>query len=114
MGALLVILVVALLLLAAGLQLGAQRRWSCWLLSIFPAFACIAYIHDLVQGSRRIGPAAYQSDRRQLIYALAFLAFSIFTAWRSQWRWLFWIEWIFHAIACGVLVYLVFFWKVFN
>lgn len=114
MGALLTLLVIVLLLAAAALQLQSRRRTACWLLAVFPAFACIAYLHDLAQGVQRIGLATYQSDKKQLGAALVLLAFSVLAALRPQWRWLFWIEWIFNAVACGVLVYLVFFWKVFS
>ncbi len=114
MGTLLTVLVIILLLGSAGLQLRGKQRLSCWMLAIFPGFACVAYLRDLAQGAERLGLAAYQSDRRQFGAALVLFAFSILAAYRSQWRWLFWIEWIFNAIACGVLIYLVFFWKVFR
>lgn len=114
MGALLAVFVISLLLAAAALHLRGLRRLSCWLLAIFPGFACVAYLRDLAQGPARIGLAVYQSDRKQFGAALLLLAFSVFAAWRPQWRWLFWIEWFFNALACGVLVYLVFFWKVFS
>ena len=104
----------AVLLIAAALQLRSQRRVSCWLLAVFPAFACIGYLRDLAQGVQRIGLAAYRNDQKQFGAAFVFLAFSVVAALRPQWRWLFWLEWIFNAIACGVLVYLVFFWKVFS
>lgn len=114
MGALLALFVIALLLAAAALHLRGRRTLGCWLLAVFPAFACVAYLRDLLQGAQRLGLAAYQSDRKQLGAALALLAISVFAAVRPQWRWLFWLEWTFNAIACGVLVYLVFFWKVFS
>lgn len=114
MGALLTVFVVLLLLAAAALQLRGQRRLGCWLLAVFPAFACIAYLRDLVQGAQRLGLATYQSDQKQVGAALVLLAVSVVAALRPRWRWLFWIEWIFNAIACGILVYLVFFWKVFS
>ncbi len=114
MGALLAIFVVMILLVAAGLQLAARRRSACWLLAVFPAFACLAYLRDLSLGPQRTGLAAYQSDQKQLGAAFLLFAISVFAALRPQWRWLFWIEWIFNAIACGILVYLAFFWKVFS
>jgi hypothetical protein len=114
MGVLLTLFVIALLLAAAALHLRGLRRLGCWLLAVFPAFACIAYLRDLLQGAQHLGLAAYQGDRKQLGAALALLAMSALAALRPQWRWLFWIEWIFNGIACGVLVYLVFFWKVFS
>jgi hypothetical protein len=114
MGALLAIFVIVILLVAAALQLAARRRFACWLLAIFPAFACVAYLRDLSQGPQHTGLATYQSDQKQLGAALLLFAISFVAAVRPQWRWLFWIEWIFNAIACGVLVYLAFFWKVFS
>ena len=114
MGPSLSVLVIVLLLAAATFQLRGRRRVGSWLLAVFPGFACLAYVRDLVQGPDRIGLAAYQSDRKQFGAALVLLAFSVLVALRPQWRWLFWVEWVFNAIACGVLVYLAFFWKVFN
>ncbi|HEX4283751.1 MAG TPA: hypothetical protein VHZ28_01580 [Terracidiphilus sp.] len=114
MGALLAVFVVVLLLAAAALHLRGLWRVACWLLAVFPGFACVAYLHDLAQGPARIGLAAYQGDRKQLGAAFLLLVFSVVVALRPQWRWLFWIEWAFNAIACGVLIYLVFFWKVFS
>lgn len=114
MGALLALLVIVLLLAAAAMQLRGRRRTACWLLAVFPGFACIAYLRDLVQGAERIGLATYQSDRKQFAAAFVLLAISVVAALRPQWRWLFWLEWIFNAVACGILVYLVFFWKVFS
>ena len=114
MSALLAILVVVVLLLAAALQLKARRRIACWLLAVFPALACLAYVRDLILGPQGLGMAASESDRKQFFAALVLFVVSVFAALRPQWRWLFWIEWILNAIACGVLVYLVFFWKVFS
>jgi hypothetical protein len=39
---------------------------------------------------------------------------SIFATFRTQWRWLFWTEWFLNGMVGGMLVYLVFFWKVFE
>jgi hypothetical protein len=114
MGAALAILVIALLLAAAALQLLGKLRSSCWLLVIFPGFLCLAYLRELIQGPQRIGLATYVSDQKQIVAALGMLAFSVFVAFRTRWRWLFWLEWILNGIACGMLVYLVFFWKVFS
>jgi O-antigen/teichoic acid export membrane protein len=114
MGPLLTVIVLVLLLASAAFQLQGRRRVACWLLAVFPGFACIAYLRDLAQGSQRMGLAALQSDQKQFGAALVLLAISVVAALRPQWRWLFWLEWIFNAIACGVLVYLVFFWKAFS
>lgn len=114
MGALLTCVVIVLLLAAAALQLAGKRRASCWLLVIFPGFLCLAYLRDLVQGPQRIGLAAYTSDQKQVFVALGMLAVSIFAIVQSQWRWLFWLEWFLNGTVCGMLVYLVFFWKVFQ
>jgi hypothetical protein len=114
MGAALSIIVIALLLAAAALQLTGRPRFSCWLLVIFPGFLCFAYLRELHQGPQRLGLSAYLSDQKQFGVALCMLAFSIFVAFRTSWRWLFWLEWILNGIACGMLVYLVFFWRVFS
>jgi hypothetical protein len=114
MGAFLTIVVIALLLAAAALQLRGKRSLSCWLLVVFPGFLCLAYLHDLAKGPRVLGLGAFQSDQKQLIVALFMLAVSIFAALRPQWRWLFWTEWFLNGMVCGMLVYLVFFWKVFR
>jgi hypothetical protein len=114
MGAFLTIVVIALLLVAAALQLRGKRSLSCWLLVVFPGFLCLAYLHDLAKGPGALGISAFQSDQKQLVVALFMLTVSIFAAFRTQWRWLFWLEWILNGIVCGMLVYLVFFWKVFS
>jgi hypothetical protein len=114
MGAELAAIAIALLLAAAGLQIRGRRRLSCWLLVVFPGFLCLAYLRDLSLGPARLGAAAYVSDQKQLVVALAMVAVSIFAAFRAEWRWLFWIEWCLNAIVCGMLIYLVFFWKVFS
>ncbi|HEY6488923.1 MAG: hypothetical protein WCC26_10540 [Terracidiphilus sp.] len=114
MGALLTCVVIALLLAAAAFQLAGKHRVSCWLLVVFPGFLCLAYLRDLVQGPQRIGLSAYASDQKQVLVATGMLAVSVFAVFRSQWRWFFWIEWILNGIVCGMLVYLVFFWKVFQ
>jgi hypothetical protein len=114
MGAFLTIVVIALLLAAAALHLTGHPRLAAWLLVIFPGFLCLAYLHDLAKGSRILGLAAFQGDEKQLVVACFMLAVSIFAAFRTQWRWLFWTEWFLNGIACGMLVYLVFFWHVFS
>lgn len=114
MGALLTCVVIALLLAAAALQLTRRPRVSCWLMVVFPGFLCLAYLRDLAQGPRGIGVATYASDQKQVLVALGMLAVSIFAIFRPQWRWLFWLEWLLNSIVCGILVYLVFFWKVFQ
>ncbi len=114
MGAFLTIIVLALLLAAAGLQLAGKRSVGCWLLVLFPGFLCLAYLRDLSKGPRVLGLGAFQGDEKQLLVALCMLAVSIFAAFRTQWRWLFWLEWLLNGIVCGMLVYLVFFWKVFS
>ena len=114
MGALLTFFVIVLLIAAAALQLRGLSRLACWLLTVFPAFACLAYIRDLALGPQGLGVAAYQNDQKQFGGALVLLAITVLAALRPQWRWLFWLEWIFNAVACGVLIYLVLFWKVFS
>lgn len=114
MGAFLTIVAIALLLAAASLQLRGKRSLSCWLLVIFPGFLCLAYLHDLAKGPMVLGLGAFQSDEKQMAGALCMLAVSVFAAFRPQWRWFFWLEWFLNGVVCGMLVYLVFFWKVFS
>jgi hypothetical protein len=114
MGALLTSVAIALLFAAAVMQLAGRRRIGCWLLVVFPGFLCLAYVRDLVMGPQRIGMAVYGSDQKQVFVALGMVAVSVFAAFRSQWRWLFWLEWFLNAVVCGMLIYLVFFWKVFQ
>jgi len=114
MGAFLTIVVTALLLPAAALQLRGKRKLSSWLLVVFPGFLCLAYLRDLAKGPHILGASAFQSDQKQLVVALIMLAVSIFATFRTQWRWLFWMEWFLNGMVCGMLVYLVFFWKVFS
>jgi hypothetical protein len=114
MGAFLTIVVIALLLAAAALHITGRPRVAGWLLVVFPAFLCLAYLRDLAKGPRILGVAPFQSDQKQLVVAFFMLAVSIFAAFRTRWRWLFWLEWLLNGIACGMLVYIVFFWKVFS
>jgi hypothetical protein len=48
------------------------------------------------------------------VYVLVLLVLSVFAALRPKWPWLFWIAWAPSGFICGILVYLAFFWKVFN
>ena len=114
MGALLAAIAVALLLAAAVLHFKGRPRAACWLLVVFPGFLCLAYVRDLILGPAGLGQAAYASDQKQVVVALAMVAVSVFAAFRARWRWLFWLEWCLNAIVCGMLIYLVFFWKVFS
>jgi hypothetical protein len=114
MGAELAVIAVVILLVAAGFRLAGKARLSCWLLVVFPAFLCLAYVRDLILGPVRLGASAYQSDQMQLLVALGMVAVSVFAAFRPQWRWLFWLEWFLNGIVCGMLIYLVFFWKIFS
>jgi hypothetical protein len=108
------VIFVVLLVGTAALQLIGMRRLSSWLLTLFPAFLCVGCLVDLARGAARIGSSAYQSDLKQLAFCLVFLAISVLEAFRSQWRWLFWLAWVLDALICGVLVYLAFYWQVFS
>ena len=114
MGAELALIAVALLLAAAGLALSSRPRAACWVMVVFPGFLCLAYARDLALGPARLGQAAYASDQKQLLVALAMVGVSVFAVFRTRWRWLFWLEWCLNAIVCGMLIYLVFFFKVFR
>jgi hypothetical protein len=114
METLLVCVAITILLAAAALQLAGRPRLGCWLLVVFPGFLSLAYVRDLMLGAQRIGLAVYESDKKQVLVALCMTAVSVFAAFRSEWRWLFWLEWFLNGMVCGMLVYLVFFWKVFQ
>ena len=113
MGAELALIAVALLLAAAVLQVTGHPRAGCWVLVVFPGFLLLAYLRDLALGPAHLGFAAYRGDEKQLVVALAMVAVSVFAAFRVRWRWLFWLEWCLNAVVCGILIFLVFFSKLF-
>jgi hypothetical protein len=105
---------ILLLIACAALTFTRRRALSSWLLVMFPAAFCFALLFDISHGVAKLGLASYHSDLRALPYVLAFLAVTLLGALRPNWRWLFWLIWLFSALLCGVIVYLTFFWKVFS
>lgn len=103
-----------LLAVCAVLNFTRKRVLGGWLLVLFPAAICLALLVDLGSGPTRLGEASFHSDLRALPYTIAFLAVGFLAAFRPNWRWLFWILWLVSAVICAVMVYLVFFWKVFS
>jgi hypothetical protein len=105
---------VVLLIAAAALHVVGRRSVGCWLLVIFPTIACVVALAELAGGSQRIGQNAYTSDEKQLGFISIVLVLGLLAAVRPRWPWLFWIVWVLNGTACAALVYLAFFWKVFN
>lgn len=105
---------VGVLILAAAFEFTKMRKVSGWLLVPFPAFLCAAALADLSRGEEKIGAAVFESDLKQLVFVVFLLLLCLLAALRPHWRWLFWTGWAVSAMICGVLLYLVFFWKVFS
>jgi hypothetical protein len=106
--------VIVLILAAAALHAAGKRIAGCWLLVLLPASLCGWILHDLSLGAKRLGEAAVEGDRHALAFLLFWLSLSLIAALRPSWRWLFWIAWTLDAFVCGILIYMVFFWKVFG
>ena len=105
---------VLILLTAVVLQFTARKRLGGWLLVVLPVSLCIAGLADVAHGARYLGEGAYESDLKELAYALVLLLVTILAAFDRWARWLFWVAWVLNAAVSGVLVYLAFFWKVFS
>jgi hypothetical protein len=114
MAELLVVLFVALEVAAAAMHLRKRRALAGWLLTAAGAAMCVGLAAELMRGVARIGLSTYQSDQRQLGFFLVALMTSLTAALRPRWRVLFWIAWLMNALVCAALVYLAFFWKVFQ
>jgi hypothetical protein len=110
----LVLVVTAVLVVAAALQIAGKRAASCWLLVPFPTLSCFIAIADLSQGTKRIGGAAFENDLKQLAFLTILLLLSLGSALRSKWSCLFWIVWLAISGVLGIVVYLEFLWKVFS
>ncbi len=114
MASLFVLVLIALLLAAAALHLMRSRNLAAWLLVVFPATLCAGIMRDLSKGAANLGQGAFEDDQKQLVYCFFFLAVSLTAALCPKWPWLFRIAWLLDASVCGILVYLAYFWKVFN
>ncbi len=103
-----------LLAVTAILQFTRKRQLGCWLLVAFPALLCAVALVDMARGPAALGQVAFESDTKQLMCCAALLGLTLLAAWRARWKWMFWVAWMMNALICGILVYLVFFWKVFG
>jgi hypothetical protein len=111
----LIVPVAAFVLLAAAILQGMRKRvLACWLLAPFPALMCIGILRDLARGPGQLGQGAFASDQKQLALCAVLLGMSLLPALRPVRWWLFWVAWLLNAAVMGVLIYLVFFWKVFS
>jgi hypothetical protein len=106
--------VIAAVIAAAAFYATGHRLSGLWLLVLSPACLCVVILQDLSRGVRQIGQAAIESDHNQLKFCLALLALSLLAALRPSWPWLFWIAWTLNVLVCALLLYMVFFWKVFS
>ena len=114
MSSLLVPVLIALLVAAAVLHVMRSHRVAAWLLVTFPAALCAGIVLDLSKGAAALGQGAFEGDQKQLVYCFFFLALSLTAALCPKWPWLFRLAWVIDASVCGILVYLAYFWKVFN
>jgi cell division protein FtsW (lipid II flippase) len=111
----LIVPVAAVVLLAAAVFEGMQKRvLACWLLASFPGLMCIGILRDLARGPGQLGEGAFGSDQKQLVYCAVLLGISLLSALPPVRWWLFWVAWLLNAAVIGVLIYLLFFWKVFS
>jgi hypothetical protein len=105
---------VVLVIASAAVHATGRRGFSCWLLVLVPVAFCGGILHDLSQGVGRLGQGAIDSDRDQLGFCLLVLAFSFLAALFPRRPLLFWTAWLFNAFVCCILLYAIFFWKVFS
>jgi hypothetical protein len=111
---LLAIACIALWLASAILRLTQGRVVAGWPLTFLPASMCVSSVLALSQGKAALGRAGFETDLRVLLYCLAALGLSVFSAIQWKLRWLFWTIWVCSGLFCALIVYLVFFWKVFS
>jgi hypothetical protein len=114
MASVVVLAAFAFLVAIAVLHLMGMRRLGCWLIVILPVILCAQGLVDISHGVAKLGEASFRSDQKELTYSFGLLALSLFAAFRPKSPWLFWIVWAFNIAVCGILFYLIFFWKVFN
>jgi hypothetical protein len=108
------IALVALWAAAAVLWFTRGRVIAGWLLTLLPASFCLSYMSELLKGEAALGRGTFGTDERQFLCGLVALVLTVSSAVKWRWRWLFWIVWICNGLVCAVVVYLVFFWKVFS
>ena len=115
MASLLVPVLIALLVAAAALHVmrSRQARRVAARAFFLPPFAP-ALSWTSPKAPRALGQGAFEGDQKQLVYCFFFLALSLTAALCPKWPWLFRIAWVIDAWVCGILVYLAYFWKVFN
>jgi hypothetical protein len=93
---------VVLVIAAAAFYATGKRRLGCWLQVLFPAI-----LYGWVLGDRYIATEAKA-------LCLSVLGLSLLAALRPRWPWLFWAAWLLNAFVCYILLYAIFFWKVFS
>ena len=114
MASLVVFAVLAFLVAIAVLHFMGMRTIACWLLVILPVVLCAQGLLDISHGVANLGEAAFRGDQKNLTFSFGLLALSLLAAFRLRSPWLFWIAWTFNIAVCGILIYLIFFWKVFS
>jgi len=102
------------MIMAVVYQFLGRLRASCWLLLVFPVVLSIVALLSYSNGIGKEAGTDLRSDQNMAIFCISLLALSALAVLRPRWRWLFWLAWLPNAIACGTLVYLVFFWHVFS
>ena len=105
---------VALWLASALLRMMRRGVFAGWPLTFLPGSACFRYVAELSRGGTALSLVPSASNQSQLLISLASLGLSVLSAVQWGWRWLFWTVWICNGLVCAVIVYLVFFWKVFS
>jgi predicted DNA repair protein MutK len=106
--------IIAFLVAVAILHLKGRRVIGAWLLAFLPVLLCGVGVVDISRGAVQLGEGAFESDVKQLAFSVVLLVLSLIAALCPKWPWLFWLVWAVNGAVCGILVYLVFFWKVFS
>lgn len=114
MAPLVLAIVIVFTIVAAAFHAIGYRVPGCWLLVLSAASLCIGIIRDLCLGVRQIGQAAIDDDHNHLMFCLVLLVLSLLATLRTNWLWFFWIVLTLNTMVCAVLLYIVFFWKVFS
>jgi uncharacterized transporter YbjL len=114
MNGLIVISIVVLVIVAAVLHAAGKRRMGCWMLVLVSVTCCVGILQNLSLGVRRLGQGTIDNDHNQLAFCLFLLAVGLLAAFRPRLHWLFWVAWLLNAFICSILLYMIFFWKVFR